>query len=70
MTYPIPLENVVDGMGWDGWIDGMDEYMGWMDGTVIIGHRSSKSTFSANKTDDDDDTQWLVTFLEALGCLD
>ena len=44
--------------------------LGWMDGMVIIGHRSSKSTFSANKTDDDDDTQWLVTFLEALGCLD
>ena len=27
------------GMGWDG--------MGW-DGMVIIGHRSSKSTFDAN----------------------
>ena len=28
-------------MGWDG----MD---GWMDGMVIIGHRSSKSIFDAN----------------------
>ena len=45
--------------------------LGWMDGMVIIVYRSSKkSTFGANKTDNDDDTQWLVTFLEALGCLD
>ena len=26
-----------------------------MDGMVIIGHRSSKSTFGANNMDDDDD---------------
>ena len=34
----------------DGW-DGMDECMGWdrwMDGMVIIGHRSSKSTLGAH----------------------
>ena len=31
-----------DGMdGWMGWMDG------WMDGMVIIGHRCSKSTFGA-----------------------
>ena len=30
----------VDGMGWD--------WMGWMDGMVIIGHRSSGSTDGAN----------------------
>ena len=31
-----------------GW-DGMDGWMGW-DGMVIIGQRSSKSTFGANDT--------------------
>ena len=35
----------MDGIGWDG--------MGW-DGMVIIGHRSSKSIFSAYKCD------WLI----------
>ena len=32
---------------WDGWMDGMDRWMGW-DGMVIIGHRSSKTTSGAN----------------------
>ena len=27
----------------------MDSMDGWMDGIVIIGHRSFKSTFGANK---------------------
>ena len=31
-------------VGWDG-----------MDGMVVVGHRSSKSTFGANNMDDDDD---------------
>ena len=35
--------------------------LGWMDGMVIIGHRSSKkSTFGANKTDNNDDTHTVV----------
>ena len=38
----------MDGMGcMDGW-DGMDGWMGWDGWMVIIGHRSSKSTFGAN----------------------
>ena len=31
------------------YVDGM----GWMDGMVIIGNRSSKSTFGANKRSED-----------------
>ena len=43
----------MDGMdGWDGWMvwmDGMDRWIDGWDWMVIIGHRSSKSTFGANK---------------------
>ena len=41
---PRPVLIIKDALWVDNWMDGM----GW-DRMVIIGHRSSKSTFGANK---------------------